>query len=608
MEKYLKNIADSALPRRCAIALTVSLLGLIVSSKEARGGALFVGRYGYFSQDINQVSFIPATKSTSKLATQTTNNTSQNQTKQSGSGKPKQTSLEEIQQQLGIAPSSNGGSVSGKTKQQISPELARQLLSNEQFISDSLQQQSSANSSQLNGQVPRAYQTFVNSSNGSNFTSQQSSVLSEQELNGIANPDVINQNINGRYQGLVENKNDQMNMLVARQLLVNSSNQLGREFNSGVEGASGGTNPQEAIAMLQSQGLLDALPQQQKKTINFPKPLLAAILLLIGWRGYYLLRPWFKAFGESVDQGIVEGLKDKYGNPKVPNSAELLHNRTFKELSSLAGKAERIASEKFGSEEFMLYARLKQQVEQGVKEYKNINLNIQYLEVAVATQSSFLRLEEIELRYRSRKQQEFYSFVVDTISDDMDKESFRNAIKRKLAEIVPLLHTEEGRNALQSYIKEVNKISKHDLGLKLFSLFKKYQFADFTILKKVSDIIKHLEGQELLSHDSLIVLVVDNYDVLENLAPIIGIPDDNISPETFAKILQYMGLVHRHEIALNDFERLIKILRQWEKPFKSLITIREQYSEEKYRLPDQFKKNIPGISVYKKYEKHLDNC
>ena len=127
-----------------------------------------------------------------------------------------------------------------------------------------------------------------------------------------------------------------------------------------------------------------------------------------------------------------------------------------------------------------------------------------------------MKIESTELRFRSRKQQEFYRFVADSLSDNIDKDEFRNKIKRKLAEIIPLLNSEQGRNALQSYLKEVNQLSQNSLGLKLLALFKKYQLADFTILRTISDIVTKLEARDLLSHKSLVVLILEHLEVFEN--------------------------------------------------------------------------------------------
>lgn len=68
-----------------------------------------------------------------------------------------------------------------------------------------------------------------------------------------------------------------------------------------------------------------------------------------------------------------------------------------------------------------------------------------------------------------------------------------------------------------------------------------------------------------------------------------------------------MGLVRRHEKSFQEFQELIKVLKQWQKPYQSLKLIREQYPVHQYRLPKGFTQKIPGLNTYQKYEKYLDN-
>lgn len=69
----------------------------------------------------------------------------------------------------------------------------------------------------------------------------------------------------------------------------------------------------------------------------------------------------------------------------------------------------------------------------------------------------------------------------------------------KLAELLLLLKTEEGRVALQTYVKELDKVSQNPLGLKLLLLFKQYNFDDFSTLRSVSTTINQLGNEDLLN-------------------------------------------------------------------------------------------------------------
>ena len=442
--------------KKIAIATTIYLLSLGTSTPLAQAGTLLVGKYGYRTNNLN-------------LAKPNSSN-------------PRIINL-----------LSENQFIVSNHPQDLSVELSKKL--------DSL-----GSAEKLNQQIQDYYQAFLDDPNS--LTSEEAEVILAKELNGLPTADQINQDIQARYQDLIDEDEGAMSMLAARKLLLSGDNEISKEVTR-----RSNVNVDETLAMLQAQGLLDELPSAEKEVITFPLPLLIGFFLIIA----SILAPVFIAIGKVLEEEVVEGLQEKYGNPKVPERAATLHNKTFRELKTLANRASKIADEKFGSEEFIVYMKLKKQVEQGVNEYKTIGQSIRYLEVAIAAQSSFLKLESTELRFRSRKQQGFYNFVMDTISDDLDKDVFRDKVKKKLAQTIPLLNSEEGRDALQSYLKEVNEISKHDLGLKLFSLFKKYQLDDFTILRTISDITQRLEAQDLFKLQGLTVLVLENHHVFEKL-------------------------------------------------------------------------------------------
>ena len=525
------------------IAITTTIYCLGAISNPAQAGSLLAGKYGYPSNNLNL--------------------------SRANSRNPINFNL-----------SSKNQFINSHNQQDLQVDLSRKL--------DSVE-----SAEQLNKQIQDYYQFFLDEP--TNLTSEEAGAILSKELSRLPTADKINQDIQARYQDLIDEDTEMMSLIDARELLLSEDNELGAEL------AKGG-DVEQTIAMLQSQGLLEPVHGAKKDVITFPLPLLVGLLLILA----SILAPVFLAVAKVLKEEVVEDLQEQYGKPKVPEKAVTLHNKTYRELKSIANRALRIADEKFGSEEFMLYTKIKKQVEQGINEYKTIGQSIRYLEVAIAAQSSFLKLESTELRFRSRKQQQFYNFVTDTISDDIDKDAFRDRVKNKLAQILPLLNSEEGRNALQSYLKEVNEISQHDLGLKLFSLFKKYQLDDFTILRTVSDITQQLESQDLFKIQGLTILVLEHYEVFEKLAPIIGVSQEEQSPETFAKMIQYMGLASRYSKAYQEFELLLKTLKKWEKPYKSVKLIREQYSANEYRIPPQFSTELPGVALYEKYQKHLN--
>jgi hypothetical protein len=221
-------------------------------------------------------------------------------------------------------------------------------------------------------------------------------------------------------------------------------------------------------------------------------------------------------------------------------------------------------------------------LKRGDNQYQKLDLSVKLLEAAIAAQASYLSLEQTELRFRSSAQQEFYNYVAGILKQNLETNKFKELIKKKISETLPILNTEEGREALQSYLKYLNTIAEHEFGLKLLSLFKEYQLTDFSIIRTVAETVNKLERKSLFDLKELSVLVMVDYDVFEKLGPILGFTRNERTPETYARMLQVIGLEKRHQISFVKFKELITLLKKWYKPYHSVTTIREEYPSEKY--------------------------
>jgi hypothetical protein len=92
------------------------------------------------------------------------------------------------------------------------------------------------------------------------------------------------------------------------------------------------------------------------------------------------------------------------------------------------------------------------------------------------------------------------------------------------------------------------------------------------------------------------------YDVFEKLGPIVGIDEQYNRPETYSKMLQYIGLKARHESSYQKFQEFLLLLKQWEIHYQSVVNVRAKYSEKEYRLPKEFRDEVPGLKIYQKYK------
>jgi hypothetical protein len=292
----------------------------------------------------------------------------------------------------------------------------------------------------------------------------------------------------------------------------------------------------------------------------------------------------------------------KFQKPDILESDKFLHHRTFDKLAEITNEAQNINADKFGNTEFMTFFKIKSYIDRSIDEYANLDETIEMLKVAIATQNSFARIDSTESRYCSSTQQQLYKFVNSLLTQGLETSVFQAQVSQKLAEVLPLLKTEEGKAALEAYATEINKISEHALGLKLILLFKKYQLDDYSTLRSISDTINLLDSEDLLNLDGLMLLVMVKYDVFEKLGPIVGIEEQFNRPETYSKMLQYIGLKSRHETSYQKFQEFLLLLKKWEVQYNSIVNVRQKYNAKEYHLPPEFSQEVPGLAIYQKYK------
>jgi hypothetical protein len=298
-------------------------------------------------------------------------------------------------------------------------------------------------------------------------------------------------------------------------------------------------------------------------------------------------------------------LTDKFQKPRILESDEFLHQRNLDQLITIGNQAENIHAEKFGNSEFTAFVKIKSYINRSMGEYTGLDDILDMLNAAIGAQNSFLTIEGGESRHCSSTQQQLYKLVNKLLNEELDASDFTQQVNQKLAELLPQLKTEEGKIALQAYATEVGKVAQTPLGLKLLLLFKRYQFDDFSVLRGVNNTISELKNEDLLNLDSLLLLVMVKYDVFEKLGPIIGVSDEYNRPETYAKMLQYIGLKDKHEDAYQKFQAFLLLMKKWETYCKTVANVRQKYDPQQYRLPKSFATVIPATELYEKYKDSL---
>ena len=289
----------------------------------------------------------------------------------------------------------------------------------------------------------------------------------------------------------------------------------------------------------------------------------------------------------------------------ISESTIFLYNRAMSDIRILGKNMQIIDNEKFGNDEFLVFIKIKYLLNKNLDEYAGLLQSIQLLQLAIDTKDSFIAIDQTELRYRGSKQQDFYQYIEDLLANHSSTQSFRQNVQLKLSETIPQTKTEEGKIALNAYSKHLDRLSEHELGLKLLSLFKAYQLADYSVLREISELVQSLNKRDLQDYQALVSLVMTNYSSFEKLRKIISVSDKNNNPETYARMIQYIGLSYRHSLSYIKFEELMGITKRWFRPYQTALSIRAAHPPHQYKQPIDFAPEFLGEDVYFKYLKWL---
>ena len=308
------------------------------------------------------------------------------------------------------------------------------------------------------------------------------------------------------------------------------------------------------------------------------------------------------------EQSFMEWLSSSFQKMKkeeIPEPTVALYRDLFTQLKNIGAMIKSVDNEKFSGKEFVKFLTLNREFEEQTGSFEGLRHSIDLLRVALETKDSFLKIEATETRYRSFSQQEFYNYIFDLLEKDLETDEFKKKAQRFSLEIIPKIRSEEGKVAIQSYLNQLDIVAKDKLGLKLLYYFKQYELTDFSLLNTVADIADSFYDKNLDSMKEFMVVVQVNSEIFLKLGQIIQVPKSKNIPDTYAVILYYIALKNRHGKSFGQFQQLLKLVRQWQKPYNSLIAILEGYPAEEYQQPPMFKENIPAIEYFNKYESYL---
>lgn len=288
----------------------------------------------------------------------------------------------------------------------------------------------------------------------------------------------------------------------------------------------------------------------------------------------------------------------------VPDLAVSLHNTEMEEIGKIAPTVNMLDNSRY-SQNFIFYRKLKHKVENYLDEYRDIHQFVEILHFALHHIHDFHVVNRIELDYKGKSQYELYNFISQQLSINPDPILFINSVENEMKRVINLEMNHSIKEALEKYEKALLNIGKEEIGVNLLSMFKRYKSVKYTIFDILFNLLKELKKQDLQNKELINSVVETHFSELEEMANFIGIPKEMDYHDTLTKIIQYLALNHKYHSRNYRFGQLLENLTKWQKHYKCIIEVREQYPRYSYKLPEEFMQPIPAENIYLKYEDYL---
>jgi hypothetical protein len=305
------------------------------------------------------------------------------------------------------------------------------------------------------------------------------------------------------------------------------------------------------------------------------------------------------------DLSLWERTNRWFYREEIPDSVLSIHQTAFEEATKLSRRAKSIDKEKFSNKEFLAFVRIRYASGQNKQLHQNLLKYTQLLQVGIDTKNAFIALEQIENKHQGKTFNEFYEYIDATLTKLSTPSAFQVYLQPKFKEVYPRLTSQEGKAALENYVRQLEKLAQHELGFKLLSAFKSHKFNDYSILRRVSDLIDSLNPHDLLDLKQLQVRVIAEQGIFDKLGIILGGAKNEMDINTFSKILQYIALKKKHEVSFSQFQELTVLLQSWYEKYKTVHSIREQYHSKRYKKVKMFAQPLPGVDLYNKYKDYF---
>ena len=215
------------------------------------------------------------------------------------------------------------------------------------------------------------------------------------------------------------------------------------------------------------------------------------------------VQPWWKRplWGE-------ESLFADLRKPDVPEKAILLHNQVLEEARELTEQAELLEKKEFNNHEFLLFCSIQDNLE-------DLHQSAELLDAGLKVNQLFQVSEQLKLYYIGLKSEEFNSFLVDLLKENLTKDVMLAMISNQLTSAIPQIGYVDRNHALKHYLEALDKLAQQESVLPLISSWKQQELTKYSILKHINDIVQSIPTEYRQDLKALTILVKANYKLFE---------------------------------------------------------------------------------------------
>ncbi|WP_233501244.1 protein kinase domain-containing protein [Acaryochloris thomasi] len=283
----------------------------------------------------------------------------------------------------------------------------------------------------------------------------------------------------------------------------------------------------------------------------------------------------------------------------------LKHQQVIDSMTTLINKVQKLKSQQFSDPRFIDFVKVQSDLTRTAEDRNSLMLAAELLAAGIEFKDIFLDLQTTEARYRIAAAQKIYDAVQGLFNRNLEPAAFVAALNKKATEILADIETDKLRQAMQHYLSQIELLSQDKLRFQLFTLFKSSQEDDYSILQTAAELIEACKEGDSGNIEQLNRQIRIQYTGFEKLGRVLGIPAQKRLPETYARLIQYVALSDRYQQSYPRFRQVIVLLEKWHKHYRNAVEIRQRFNPDEYKLPKEFKQDLPGVEVYEYFREYV---